>query len=111
MAIAADIIVSSGVAQSGKGPTPIMELPPQKVHRVNGAGTVDLTLIAGNIYQSRMGKASDSVWVRVQADSDSTQAASGDDKSFRLDAGDIFSFGIKLEDDASQYEIDIRVVS
>lgn len=107
MAIVADLIATKGtVSLSGGFRADAVELPPVKVHRIAAAGFVDI-VADGEVYLFHNLTTSQTVYIRLNLDSDATAAADGDDKSIRVEAGETFAFGLPANTDAAGYKLSV----
>ena len=107
MAIDADLIAVAGtVMQSGGFRADAIELPPKKVSRINAAGFTDITNDA-EVFIFHNLTTSQTVFIRVNLDSDNTAAATGDSQSVRVDPGESLAFGLPVNVDATAYKLSV----
>jgi hypothetical protein len=107
MAIVADLIGAKGTVRLGTDrQADAIELPPVSVARIAAAGFVDLTADAELFYFHNLAT-SQTVYIRVNLDSDNTAAASGDNQSLRVDPGETLPFGLPYNADATNYKLSV----
>lgn len=106
MAIAADLIAAVGTVREGQGRADAIELPPRKVSRISAAGFVDIVADA-EVFLFHNLASSQTVYVRLNLDSDNTVAADADDKSIRVDPGETLPFGLPFNTDATSYKLSV----
>lgn len=107
MAIDADLIAVKGTVRLAEGVrVAAYDMPPVNVSRVTVAGFVDLTMDA-EVFLFHNLSTSQTVYIRLNLDSDNTAAASGDSKSVRVEAGETFPFGLNIDTDATGYKLSV----
>lgn len=107
MAIVADLIGSKGaVRMAGGFRADAIELPPVKVDRIAVAGFTDLTADAEVYIFHNLGT-SQTVYIRLNKDTDNTAAADSDNQSIRVEAGESFTFGLPTDTDATGYKLSV----
>lgn len=105
MAIDCELIMTTGtVRESGATRADAVELPPRKVTRLAAAGAIDIATDAEVFIFNNL-LTSQTVFIRLNVDGDATAAATGDDKSIRVEAGSSFTFGLTSGVDASGYQL------
>lgn len=107
MAIAADLIGSKGTVRLAEGVrADAIQLPPVSVARIIAAGFVDL-IADSEIFLFHNLAASQTVYIRLNKDSDNTAAADADGQSIRVDPGETFTFGLPVDTDATGYKLSV----
>lgn len=106
MAIVADLIAAVGTVRQSGARAEAIELPPVKVSRISAAGFVDIAADA-EVFLFHNLSTSQTVFIRLNTDADATVAATGDDKSIRVDPGETFPFGLPANTDATGYRLSV----
>lgn len=107
MAIDADFIAFRRTVQLPEGQgAPVPVLPARMVTRVSATGFIDITGDA-EVFSFNNLSTSQTVYLRLNLDSDNTAAASGDNQSIRVEAGKSFDFGLPVETDATAYKLSV----
>lgn len=105
MAIDAELVaLKRTVELPGPSVAPVPVLPAVRVTRITATGAVDIVDDA-EVFQFRNLSTSQTVFIRLNLDSDATVAATGDNQSIRVEAGKDYEFGLRKDLDSTAYKL------
>lgn len=108
MAIDLEILEFSDVGRLPGKRIPVPELPPVKARRITAAGLAAAFSAGAKVFTLK--NRGDTVFVRANTVSptETTQAATGDDKSLKIAGGESIDFMLPDKADPTNFKLDVR---